>query len=724
MFRTALIFVIFNLLQDAITGQSIQPDIPYSYQYNLNPLNSFVIMPAINPDALKSEDLQRDVYGFKRKRFAKGFDTDYCPFNSGEWQSVPNGGRAWRLGIKSTGAYSLYLVFGKFHLKKGITLFIYNKTYSELNGPITYLKNNTNNILPVAPIPGDEVIAELDVPPGMEFTGDISITKVWHDYANEFGTSRLKSEKSSSAGACNIDINCPLGAAWQSEKQAVCRLIVNGEYCTGTMINNIRGEKIPYLLTAYHCVEDSSIAASALVYFDYEKPYCNALSNTGYKTMEGATLVATTPNQLDFSLLRLNGFPPLTYRAYLAGWETDPANPANYSIIGVTCIHHPAGDVKKISTAMDTLVTSDFGDGYNYNSHWLIKTWENGVTERGSSGAAIFNNNHRIVGTLTGGDSKCGSPINDYFSKFLLAWDYYPEKKKQLKAWLDPDNTGITYVNGTDPYGFNDLNCDTITNIKTSESVVLEKNNLVGGYISGHNTQQWQSFAEKFHTTDTTQIAEILFHVAKAKYGGVLSYIYLKVWTGINAPDTQVYSKLLYIKNINPSTVNYLRLDTVLQLKGNFYIGYSINYPSPADTFALYYAAKRSDNTSTMYIRENTSWYNIKDVSGIEYPTSLDIGYIGCENLDLKLKTPLIQTTKSLNFYPNPCNTYIITKIPNSQDKLTIQCFDIHGKILPIHYKINNNEVYFDVSYLKPGIYWMGILTRTEKYSGKFVVVR
>jgi hypothetical protein len=51
-----------------------------------------------------------------------------------------------------------------------------------------------------------------------------------------------------------------------------------------------------------------------------------------------------------------------------------------------------------------------------------------------------------LIGTLTGGSANCSSPTNDYFSKFSKQWDYRSEPAKQLKAWLDPGNTGQTSI--------------------------------------------------------------------------------------------------------------------------------------------------------------------------------------------------------------------------------------------------------------------------------------
>jgi hypothetical protein len=80
-----------------------------------------------------------------------------------------------------------------------------------------------------------------------------------------------------------------------------------------------------------------------------------------------------------------------------------------------------------------------------------------GVTEGGSSGSPIFNQDKRIVGHLTGGSSTCSSPTSpDFYGKLDRDWDDNPNTADQkLKMFLDPQNTGATFMDGAylDPNG-------------------------------------------------------------------------------------------------------------------------------------------------------------------------------------------------------------------------------------------------------------------------------
>jgi PKD repeat protein len=87
-------------------------------------------------------------------------------------------------------------------------------------------------------------------------------------------------------------------------------------------------------------------------------------------------------------------------------------------------------------------------------SHWEVGWNEtangHGVTEGGSSGSPLLDSYGRIVGTLTGGLSSCNSPNEkDYFGMFPYHWaSNGTTDDQQLKPWLDPDNTGVSYLDG------------------------------------------------------------------------------------------------------------------------------------------------------------------------------------------------------------------------------------------------------------------------------------
>jgi hypothetical protein len=115
--------------------------------------------------------------------------------------------------------------------------------------------------------------------------------------------------------------------------------------------------------------------------------------------------------------MELNDTPPsgVTF----AGWTT--AEPGVGS--ETTGIHHPSGDLKKISFGTVDGYSDYGGSGNNSDANYIRMLWTiSGTTEGGSSGSAIFNPNREVVGTLTGGAAGCsGSQDNgepDWYGRF------------------------------------------------------------------------------------------------------------------------------------------------------------------------------------------------------------------------------------------------------------------------------------------------------------------
>jgi PKD repeat protein len=110
--------------------------------------------------------------------------------------------------------------------------------------------------------------------------------------------------------------------------------------------------------------------------------------------------------------------------------------------------------IKKISTYTSALGSGSFG-AVSPGTHWIVGWSETpngyGVTEGGSSGAPLFNDDGLIIGTLTGGESACQNPGGeDMFGKFSYSWESNgASPDQQLKPWLDPDNTGILKMPGS-----------------------------------------------------------------------------------------------------------------------------------------------------------------------------------------------------------------------------------------------------------------------------------
>ena len=468
MRTSCLILLAFFGISLSLKGQISYGGTPYSFKtQNLKKSIAEYSTPNFDYQQMRIED-ERAGRG-KPYRYGKEHKVILNPENSGTWQTLANGDKIWQLKIKSSKAYSVSLVFNNYHLNNGSKLFLYSPDEKILIGAFTEKNNKKSGWFSTVPIAGEEIIIELNVPFRNEY-GQLQVSTVIHDYRGTFG---LKTGFGAS-GSCNINVNCPEGVDWQIEKRAVAKFIAGGSLCTGALINNTANDAKPYFLTAHHCLHSSGIAAGAVFWFNYESDDCVPAGNPSYQSISSSNLIATGENtigtNLDFTLLELSVSPPTEYNVYYAGWNRKVTPATN-----TTCIHHPEGDIKKISFDSDAPEIGNYddidpGSGYLINSHWKINEWNLGTTEGGSSGSPLFDENHMIIGDLTGGLADCSNSVDDYYTRFDLSWDYHSDPSKHLKSWLDPVGNEKWQLEGFDPNAVTEGLDASISNINSPNS--------------------------------------------------------------------------------------------------------------------------------------------------------------------------------------------------------------------------------------------------------------
>jgi hypothetical protein len=212
-------------------------------------------------------------------------------------------------------------------------------------------------------------------------------------------------------------------------------------------VNNVREDQTPYFLTANHCYEawGGQDVTTWVFWFNYQSATCaNPSTEPPADSMTGSVLRAANAES-DFCLVELSTTIPTSYSVFFNGWSNQ--NVAATSAVG---IHHPAGDIKKISFDDDPLTSTAYLSetvvpGAN---HWRVGQWEDGTTEGGSSGSPIYDQNHRVVGQLHGGYASCTSLTSDWYGKFSTSWNFGGTAATRLSDWLDPDGTGAETLDG------------------------------------------------------------------------------------------------------------------------------------------------------------------------------------------------------------------------------------------------------------------------------------
>ncbi len=457
MKKNLLLILFFLFCYSAIKAQDSQGGTPYSFNNNkINIVIDLVQVPAPDIMKLQTEDLDR-AQKSEPYRIGVSIPVDFSLTNSGTWTDLPEiNSTLWQLTVKSAGAKSISFGYGQFYLPEGAKLFVYNKSKNRVIGAYTSINNTENFYFSHEKISGDEITLELIIPDAVKNAALLNITEL-----NYFYRSGETDQMLAASDPCEVNINCtPEGTNWQQQKLGVCKLDIrigaNWFNCSGSLVNNTSQNCTPYVLLADHCHYDAGYASTAdyaawVFYFHYEATTCTGTTSTGTRTKTACTLKAhdtygSNNSGSDFLLVQINTAIITSFNVFYNGWDRN--NTASTSGVG---IHHPAGDIMKISTYTSTLLAANVG---GTASHWQV-TWAattngHGVTEGGSSGSPLFNAAKRIVGTLTGGSSYCtatGDP--DYYGKFYNHWDKNGSTAAtRLKDWLDPTNSNVTTLDG------------------------------------------------------------------------------------------------------------------------------------------------------------------------------------------------------------------------------------------------------------------------------------
>ena len=398
--------------------------------------------------ALKQEDELYDDSGERPWRFGHNNYTELNLDNSGTWKELANGDKIWQLVLTCEEALTVNLTFSNTHIPEGNELYVYNPEKTFILG--SFNQNHLyNGELGTELVPGNTAIIEYYIPKENNL-GSLNVDKVTHGYrtANEFFEKAF-----GSSGSCNMNVNCPDGSSWVNERNSVVLLVSNGGgFCTGALINNTLNDGTPYVLTANHCYSNP---ANWVFRFNWESETCNNPGNSpSFLSLSGGTLRSRrTPT--DFCLVEITGgltnnTVPSNYNPFFAGWDNSGDIPST-----TVCIHHPAGDIKKISFDDDAASISQAMGSSEANSTWTVQWDRNTTTEGGSSGSPLFDQNHRIIGQLWGGGASCfnlNSP--DYYGRVSMSWEPSGSNQtNQLKHWLDPNNAGASFIDGFDPSG-------------------------------------------------------------------------------------------------------------------------------------------------------------------------------------------------------------------------------------------------------------------------------
>lgn len=431
-------------------------------------------IPSPNLEQIRIEDQKNDKNGMFYRIGVSSF-VNLSNQNSGIWSTLSSGDKSWQLAIKNPGAEALSFIFKTFKLSEGSSFFVQTKEGKRVSDVLTkddLLEDLQQN---VALCFGDELVLTL-IDKRNNTPSELILDRVIYNYRSTGNPKKNKINESDAT--CEVNVNCSEGNNYQDEKKGVVRIYVVGTtgagWCSGSLVNNLANDCKPYVLTALHCGPSVHTTTANMLlwkfYFNYEAPTCvnpTSVGTLASKYVSSCLRIAdsndndgTNISKSDFLLVQIGTLANetttigkiITYGGYWNGWDANTSASAS----GVS-IHHPSGDIKKISTYTSSLTNSTW-PGSITNFHWQV-SWAatangHGVTEGGSSGSPIFtynNGSSRIVGTLSGGSSFCTATSSpDLYGKMSCHWTSDGSASNQkLKTFLDPNNTGTLVLDGS-----------------------------------------------------------------------------------------------------------------------------------------------------------------------------------------------------------------------------------------------------------------------------------
>lgn len=693
--KTASILIILTFASFLVKGQE---QLPLSFSSNLS-LKQDVPVKILPPIPMQQNQTKAVVT--KKKSYLKSLEfgttlhTAYSISDEGLKDTIKSN-VIERLAIRSTGAKCLGIKIQASNAdgfdSKNIYVYSANKRF--VANTLSSISEGQTISLPI--VPGDCAVVEIVKELGS--TSRFYVTEVVHGEILPLKAYDIGNDLSQS---CNVNVACPVASDWQFEKNGVVKIIIgtatSSRLCSGVLINNTAHNKKPYVLTANHCIRNQAEAQNSIFYFGYEQKGCGQGTIIQGQTISGASLVATGyQNTLDFTLLELSATPPDSYNPYYVGWDI---RKHPFDKPGAVAIHHPNGDVKKISIDYQSPIQGDYtkvDQSVNFipNTHWRVEKWDIGTTEGGSSGAPLFNMDRLIVGSLTGGLASCDNSIDDYFSMINAAWNSNTNPQYSLKSWLDPvasgDSTCASFVNNSSVYTIHSSSTVPCSGDTVSLNVIPQDANVTIKNLQAVNVQEISGIG-------THKVVWRLNSGETSK--DVVADIYLN---GVNIAQDYVAT----VKGL-PAKPDITLNEKSLESNSNDYLEWYYNGTAQNTTTAhsiqvskegAYYVVASSSfgcNTSSDTINVKFA----KDI--VAYPVPVTSGI-----LHIKIQQPESNKT-----------AYIL------EESCIINLYDLTGrKISTKRYVTQENEMEYDLSNVTAGLYILQIITPTGKISKKIVV--
>ena len=406
-------------------------------------------------------------------------------------------------------------------------------------------------------------------------------------------------------------------------------------------------------------------------------------------------------NSPDFALLQITSPIPDSYEPYYSGWDRSTSYPQQP--VG---IHHPDADIKKIS------FDDDQATHYNYYK-WNV-SWDDGVTEPGSSGSPLFDSDHRIVGDLSTGCSNCDDQYcSDQYGKLYRSWDYGSTPETRLRDWLDPLGLDVDFIDGLDPFNQNivlygDLNEDEIINI---QDIILEINIVVGNYVPSEYQVEAGDLNEDgiINVLDIIQIVNIILGDSNLSRGD-----------NLESADIIIDDHMVRLQNVYGSVAGIQ-----LMTHGEWNI--------VSDHLPVGWQIHKGENTLIVF-SPSGEWFSgntpLFEYNGEITIEDVIIGDYNGNSINMTPTETIIPEGISLYpAYPNPFNPVTSLKYTLMEDTfVSLSVYDVNGKLMKelvnTHQSAGYHTTLWDAQDEASGLYFMKFIAGDYQQTQKVMLVK
>ena len=532
-----------------------------------------------------------------------------------------------------------------------------------------------------------------------------------------YGQTRSITSQLDSVASCNVEYSGSLhGLILESEAIGIISKPGTSweDLGTGALIMTTDNSFKPYFLTCYHLTDKISLSnLNTLKVFFLCKSDAVTLprqySVVGYKAYSESS---------DYLLLELeSGVSSDPFLSWL-GWDRNNNVPTEG-----TCLHHPFGSNLKISISTSIGYESILGNNSFWNAHW-----DSGITQKGSSGAPLLNQNNRIVGQVKGAyPENVTDPCdreNTLFGRFDLSWSRGSSNDSLLSVWLDPINTGQTTTNSSKRYhpaiSGSSLICNqetyTLSDLAPCLTVEWSLENSSATILSGQGTNTIV-VSKSYNGTNRV--------IANLKYGGIT---YFTVSHNVTVGTPNIGPLDFYPYGITCGSywlngvINSIHIENACLGSFDRYEAYVYkldNNFNPSQLYGHFFFTGDSYNN----ISYPLGWYYVK-VRGVN-----DCGYSAWTDGEVEMVDDWLlninyeASSEMLTVSIVGSSSQEITNVENMQstknEKTEIQIWNSTQRVKKLF--SNDSTVQISMTGLPSGIYVVRVIRNNKSYSRKFV---